>query len=147
MVSVADRLKNLFPTLFLRSPAHAVMSRQYVIFEFTGRRSGRTYRTPIAYVRDGERLLASTDSPWWRNLEADPTVRLRLAGREVAGTATVFTDPAQAAPIIRRLVDTIPSYARLAHVAREGGRVSDDEILRVIADGRVAIAITLEEQR
>lgn len=147
MVSVVDRLKNLFPTLFLRSPAHAVMSRQYMIIEFTGRRSGRTYRTPIAYVRDGGRLLASTDSPWWRNLEADPAVGLRLAGRDVAGTATVFTDPPQAAPIIRQLVDAIPSYARMAGMTRQGGRVSDDEILRAIADGRIAIAITLEEPR
>jgi hypothetical protein len=65
MVRTSDRLKNFFPSLILRSPLHQLMSGKYAIIEFTGRKSGRVYTTPVAYVRDGDRVLLSTDSHWW----------------------------------------------------------------------------------
>jgi deazaflavin-dependent oxidoreductase (nitroreductase family) len=145
MPSTADRLKNLFPTLILRSPFHGILSGRYAIIEFTGRKSGRRYATPIAYVREGDRVLISTDSPWWRNLVGGAPVRLRLRGRTVAGTATAVTDRDEAAAIVRRLVDAIPSYAGPAGMTREGGRVADDEIDRAVARGRIAIRVELED--
>jgi deazaflavin-dependent oxidoreductase (nitroreductase family) len=145
MPSTADRLKNLFPTLILRSPFHGILSGRYAIIEFTGRKSGRRYATPIAYVREGDRVLISTDSPWWRNLVGGAPVRLRLRGRTVAGTATAVTDRDEAAAIVRRLVDAIPSYAGPAGMTREAGRVADDEIDRAVARGRIAIRVELED--
>ena len=74
-------LKNSVPTLVLRSPLHPLMSGRYALLSFTGRRTGRRYTTPVAYTRDGaDRLLLSTDSPWWRNLAGGAPVSLRLAG-------------------------------------------------------------------
>jgi hypothetical protein len=145
MPSTADRLKNLFPSLILRSPFHGLLSGRYAIIEFAGRKSGRQYATPIAYVRDGGRVLLSTDSPWWRNVAGGAPVRLRLRGRTVAGTATAITDPGEAGAIIRRLVDAIPSYAGPAGMTREGDRVDDTEIERAVAGGRVAIQVQLED--
>lgn len=144
MVRAGD-LKNLFPSLILRSPLHPAMSGKYTIIEFTGRKSGRQYATPVAYIREGDRVLLSTDSPWWRNFTDPAPVRLRLRGRTVAGTATAVTDPEAAAAIIRRLVDAIPSYARPAELVKEDGRVSDAEIARGVAEGRVGIEVRLEE--
>jgi hypothetical protein len=46
--------------------------------------------------------------------------------------------------VIRRLVDTIPSYARMAGLARDGGHVSDGEIARDVNDGRVGIEVALD---
>ncbi len=74
MASTAARFANTVPMLILRSPVHRLMSGRYAIIEFTGRKSGRRYATPIAYVRDGDRVLLSTDSPWWRNLKGGATV-------------------------------------------------------------------------
>jgi deazaflavin-dependent oxidoreductase (nitroreductase family) len=145
MVSPIDRGKNLFPSLVLRSPLHALMSGRFMIIEFTGRKSGRRYATPVAYVREGDRLLLSTDSPWWRNLAGGAPVRVRLQGRDMAGTGTAVTDPEAAAVIIRRLVDAIPSYYRPAGLVRDGGRVSDAEIGRAVATGRVGIQVDLEQ--
>lgn len=147
MPSAADRVRNVFPSLILRSPLHPIMSGRYAIIEFTGRKSGRRYATPIAYVRDGDRVLLSTDSPWWRNVAGGAPVRLHLRGRTVPGTATAITDPEEAAAIIRRLLDAIPSYAKPAHLAREDGRVSDAEVARGVAAGRVGIEVVLEGSR
>ena len=63
-----SKLVNTFPTLIMRSPFHAIVSSKYTIIEFTGRKSGRVYRTPVAYLQDGDHVLLSTDSRWYRPL-------------------------------------------------------------------------------
>ena len=138
-----SKLVNTFPTIIMRSPLHAVVSSKYTIIEFTGRKSGKTYRTPVAYVQDGDQVLLSTDSRWYRNLAGGAPVRLLLRGRTVAGRARPVTDADRSAAILRKLVDAIPSYSRPAGLARENGNVSDDEIRRSIAAGRVAIEVDL----
>lgn len=138
-----SKLVNTFPTIIMRSPLHAIVSSKYTIIEFTGRKSGKTYRTPVAYVRDGDQLLLSTDSRWYRNLAGGAPVRLLLRGRTVTGQARPVTDPDRSAAILRKLVDAIPSYSRPAGLAKENGHVSDDEIRRSIAAGRVAIEVDL----
>jgi deazaflavin-dependent oxidoreductase (nitroreductase family) len=135
---------NLVPSVIIRSPFHAIMSSKYAIIEFSGRKSGRTYRTPVAYVRQGDRLLMSTDSPWYRNLSGGAPVRVRLRGRMVGGTADTVTDPERAAAILRQLVDEIPSYSRPAGLTKTDGHVSDSEIARSVAAGRVSIEVQLK---
>jgi len=123
-VSRLSRLANAVPALVLASPLHRLLSGRYALLEFTGRRTGRLYRTPVAYVRDGERVLLSTDSPWWRNVSDRPEVRLRLRGRDV------------------------PGYRRPAGLAVDDGRVSDEELLRAVTrGGRRSIEITLEDSQ
>ena len=139
-----NKLVNAFPSMIIRSPLHAIMSSKYAIIEFKGRKSGRLYRTPVAYVRDGDRILMSTDSPWYRNVAGGAHVRMLVRGRTVEGTADTVTDAGASAAILRQLVDAIPSYSRPAGLAREGGRVSDGEIRRAIDAGRVSIEIKLD---
>lgn len=142
-----NQLANRIPSLILRSPLHRLVSSRYLVIEFTGRTSGRTYRTPVAYVRDGDRLLLSTDSPWWRNFIVPAPIRVWLTGKIVRGTAAVLTDPADSASAIRRLVEAIPSYAGPAELAKDAdGRVSDHEIARGVRDGRVGIRVDLGAQ-
>jgi F420H(2)-dependent quinone reductase len=65
-----------------------MLNSRYLVIEFTGRKTGRIFRTPVAYVADGERVLLSTDSPWWRNFITPAPVRLWPRGRLWQGTAT-----------------------------------------------------------
>ncbi len=139
-----NKFVNAFPSIIIRSPLHGIMSTKYAIIEFRGRKSGRTYRTPVAYVREGDWILMSTDSPWYRNVAGGARVRMLVRGRTVEGTADTVTDADRAATILRKLVDAIPSYSRPAGLAREGGHVSDSEIRRSIAAGRVSIEIKLD---
>jgi deazaflavin-dependent oxidoreductase (nitroreductase family) len=134
---------NLVPSIIIQSPFHALMSSKYAMIEFSGRKTGRTYKTPIAYVRDGNQLLMSTDSPWHRNLAGGAQVRMRLRGHMVKGTADTV-GPDRSAEILRQLVDAIPSYARPAGLTRKDGHVSDSEITRAVAEGRVGIEVKLE---
>jgi deazaflavin-dependent oxidoreductase (nitroreductase family) len=142
-----SRFTNAVPSLVLHSPVHHLMSGRYAVLEFTGRSSGRTFRTPIAYVQDGSRVLMSTDSPWWRNLVQRTHVRLRLRGHDVAGTARLVDDPAEAVEILGQLVRRVPGYARPAGLTTTGGEVPVRELQRAVAAGRRSIEVRLEDAR
>ncbi len=136
---------NAMPMLVLNSPLHALMSSRYAVLEFTGRKSGRTFRTPIAYTREGERILITTDSNWWKNLDGGRPVRLRVRGKKVTGSPRLVTDPDEAARMLGLLTERIPSYARMAGIERHEGRVSPEELERAVTSGgRRAFEITIE---
>ena len=70
----------------------------FAIVTHTGRRSGRTYRTPVNVFRDGERYLFAltygTESDWVRNVLAADRCAIRTRRRNVELVAPErFTDP------------------------------------------------------
>jgi F420H(2)-dependent quinone reductase len=136
------RVMNALPTIVLRSPLHPLMSSRYLVLTFTGRATGREYSTPVAYVWQGERLVISTDSPWWRNVSDGRSVTMLLRGRTYPGLAARIHDPDQAAAGLRLLVDRIPGHAT-ADLDRARGAVDDAEIARAVAGDRAVIGIDL----
>jgi F420H(2)-dependent quinone reductase len=95
-LSVRNRVINPLVRALLRSPAHRVMSRGVLLLTYTGRRSGRRHTLPVQYARTDQGLIlwpAHHDRKrWWRNLQPPAPVQLRLAGRELHGTAQVLVD-------------------------------------------------------
>jgi hypothetical protein len=73
----------------LRSPLHRVMSQQLLLMTFTGRRSGKTFTTPMSYVQEGETLWLKIGYSWWKNLRDEAPVRVLLRGKTRLGTAEV----------------------------------------------------------
>jgi hypothetical protein len=69
-----------------------LMSRRFTIVTYTGRRSGRTFSTPVGYRRAGSTVTISVSLPerktWWRNFTGDGgPVSLHLDGADHAGHA------------------------------------------------------------
>jgi deazaflavin-dependent oxidoreductase (nitroreductase family) len=65
-----------------------------VLLTTTGRRSGRRITVPMMFHRDGDRILviasnqgAPKDPEWYRNLVANPRVKVELANETFDGTA------------------------------------------------------------
>ena len=143
-MGLASRLANLVPTLVLRSPLHPLMSSRYAVLTFRGRRSGKTYHTPVGYCRSGDYVMITTDSPWWRNLAGGQPVTLRLRGRDFSARAYPVDEEQQAVAVLRRLVEAMPSYAKFAHLKKEEGTIPESEFRRVLREGRVAIMIHLD---
>ena len=54
----------------LGSPLHRLMSRNAVLLEFKGRKSGKTYTTPVSYRAVNGHLHCFTEktNKWWHNL-------------------------------------------------------------------------------
>ncbi|MFC7327351.1 nitroreductase family deazaflavin-dependent oxidoreductase [Marinactinospora rubrisoli] len=76
---------------------HDWRGAQVLILTTTGRRTGKQHSTPLIYGRDGENytvvasLGGAPDHPqWYKNLVADPTVRVQVK-------ADVFTAEARTA--------------------------------------------------
>lgn len=89
----------------LRSPLHWPWSRWFTVLEWTGRRSGRRYSTPVAYLLRGEEVWLTTGDAWWRNLRSNPLTQVWLAGKQVTGDATLVTD-------LQESVQPIPRCSR-----------------------------------
>lgn len=71
----------------LRSPVHTMVSKSILLITFTGRKSGKTYTTPVSYSQSGDQVYVFTHANWWVNLRSGAPVTLRIRGREFQGLA------------------------------------------------------------
>ncbi len=71
----------------LRSPMHGMVSKTMLLITFTGRKSGKTYTTPVDYSQDGDQVTIFTHANWWKNLIGGAPVALRMRGRDLQGIA------------------------------------------------------------
>jgi deazaflavin-dependent oxidoreductase (nitroreductase family) len=70
-----------------------------VLLTHRGRRSGRTFTTPLLYVEDGPDLVVAASNggidaepQWWLNMQADPHGEVEVRGRRRPVTASVVDD-------------------------------------------------------
>ncbi|HEY2450216.1 MAG TPA: nitroreductase/quinone reductase family protein [Mycobacterium sp.] len=75
----------------------ARLRRSVTMITYTGRRSGQTFTTPVAYRRRGENIDIDANLPdaktWWRNFLGDGApISLTLDGAERAGHAVAHRD-------------------------------------------------------
>lgn len=98
MANTTMRLVNSMTKALLKSPLHGILSGGVMLITFTGRKSGKTYTTPVEYQRDGDTVIFFTQKErvWWKNLRGGAPVTLRLRGKDLTGTATPDEDLSQA---------------------------------------------------
>lgn len=80
----------------LRSPVHGMVSKFTLLISFTGRKSGKTYTTPVSYTQNGDQVTVFTHANWWKNLRGGVPVTLRMQGRDVRGIAEPIAEDKQA---------------------------------------------------
>ncbi len=131
--------------LILRSPLHGLISKRLLLLEFTGRKSGRPYRLPIAYVRRGETLLLGTESRWKANLRGGARVGVILGGRHRAGMAAVIDDASGMADPLAEMIRAAPQYGKIVAVRLDlSGHPHPDDLERARQRGSVVIRIELD---
>lgn len=70
-----------------------LVRRGMIEIRYVGRRSGKTFHTPVAYRRAGQDIVISVAMPdkksWWRNFlgEGAPITFVGLDGRDRSGHA------------------------------------------------------------
>lgn len=73
------------------------MGKALLLLRYRGRRSGRTFTTPVGYVREGDRVVMVTSPTykWWPNLVGGADVELRLpeGWRSGRGEVVLPDDP------------------------------------------------------
>ena len=93
-----NSLGNIFMPALLRSPLHFLASGSIMLISFTGRKSGKSYTTPVQYLRENDIVTVFTrrDRVWWKNLRGGAPVSLHLRGREIQGVAEPVAEDKQA---------------------------------------------------
>lgn len=139
------RVMNKVPAAVLRSPLHRTMSSKYLLLSFTGRRSGRSYTTPVAYLSEGDAFLMTTDSSWWKNLrgedEGGARVTVRVKGREYEGVGEAVTDETEVVRVLGRFLKVQPGYGKFVGLKRGAGGRVDPSKLQEAARGRVLVRV------
>ncbi|MDY6995073.1 MAG: hypothetical protein SW019_00660 [Actinomycetota bacterium] len=76
----------------------ALVRRSMVLIRYSGRRSGRTFQTPVNYRRTGDevviRVMAPDSKTWWRNFtgEGGSITLVALDGADRTGHAVADRD-------------------------------------------------------
>lgn len=129
----------------LRSPLHGRLGEHLALLSFTGRRSGTTYTTPVAYAQTDDTLLLGTASGWSRNLVGGAPVRVRLRGQERAGRAEVIADEGGMTDAYRTMLTLAPGFRRALAVRLDpSGEPNRDDVARNRAQGHVVVRVVLD---
>ena len=128
----------------LRSPVHGMVSNTVLLITFTGRKSGKTYTTPVDYSQDGDQVTIFTHADWWKNLRSSAPVILRIRGRELQGLAEPVAEDKQvvAAGLMAHL-RKVPSDAKYYGVTFDDGKNPKAEEVEKAAQSVVMIRVRL----
>jgi deazaflavin-dependent oxidoreductase (nitroreductase family) len=97
----------------LRSPLHGMVSNSVMLITFTGRKSGKTYTTPVSYSQHDDQVYAFSHADWWKNLRGGAPVILRIRGRDLQGLPEPIVEDKQAiAAGLAAHLRKVPSDAR-----------------------------------
>ena len=102
----------------LRSPLHGMLSKNTMLIAYTGRKTGKSFVTPVNYLRmdeDGAGVLYTTsyrERIWWRNLRGGAAVTLTLRRKNVPAQAIAIEDELEVTKVLVRYLQQAPGLAR-----------------------------------
>jgi deazaflavin-dependent oxidoreductase (nitroreductase family) len=87
-----------------------------LLLEHRGRKSGKTFASPLVYVNDGDDVIivasmgGRDENPqWYHNLIADPDVHIEI-GRDRRPVRAVLADPEEKARLWPKLIDAYADF-------------------------------------
>jgi deazaflavin-dependent oxidoreductase (nitroreductase family) len=129
----------------LRSPLHHLMSSSTMLTTFSGRKSGKTYTTPVNYVRDDHTLLVVSpkDRLWWRNLRGGAPVTVCVRAQTLQGVGRAFEGvKAVKEGGLLTLLRKVPAYRRYWGVQLDrNGQPTDPQDLLQVAQTNPSVRI------
>ena len=126
---------NHFTRPLLSLPFGTPISKRLMLIELTGRKSGRVYKQPVSYVRDGDTLLTPGGGNWKLNLREDKANRLHLNGKWVPALPELVRDPKTVTELLERMHAASPGSARWIPVLRADGSVDQAKLGPALAHG------------
>ena len=112
------RVVNVPMRLVLGLPVATPLGRNLMLAFIVGRKTGRLYRQPVSYVRDGDALLTPGGGKWKLNLVTGTPVRLRLRGRDISATPELVSDVGEVGSLLQTMAAGNPAAARFVGIQR-----------------------------
>lgn len=133
------------PQFFYAIGLGPVYGRLVLLLTTTGRKSGLARVTPLQYEEiDGSIYIASargTKADWYRNIVANPNVKIRVKARQFDGAAEPFTDPQCIADFLEYRLKKHPRMIGFI-MSREGVSKNPDRAeLEKHAEGKAMVII------
>ena len=130
------RVINVPMRRILGLPVPTPLGRNLMLAFVTGRKSGKTYRQPVSYVRDGDALLTPGGGKWKLNLVDGKPVRLRLRGRDISATPELVSDIDEVGRLLQTMAAGNPAAARFVGIQRDAdGRFDRAGLERAVQYG------------
>ncbi|HEY2508827.1 MAG TPA: nitroreductase/quinone reductase family protein [Streptosporangiaceae bacterium] len=118
MQARAFRVINVPMRAMLGLPFGTPAGRNLMLAYVIGRKTGKTYRQPVSYVRDGDTLLTPGGGKWKLNLVSDVPVRLRVRGKDLTATPELIGDPSEVDRLLGVLLAGNPRAAGFIGIPR-----------------------------
>lgn len=133
--------------LTLRSPLHFMFSSSLMLITFSGRKSGKLFTTPVRYMRVGNKVSCFTakTNQWWRNVQANPQIVLRVAGKNYECEASIVTDESERiAAAIRNLLVSFPNDAPYYEIELQADKTPVEKDLLRASENTVLVEAELK---
>lgn len=129
----------------ISSPLHFMVSKNMMLMTYTGRKSGKSYTTPMNYLAMNGALYTNSyrDRVWWRNLRGGAEVTLHLRGEEVPAQAEVIEDQFDVAEALQQYLETAPQLAKYMDVKLDEAGNPDSEDIARLAQEMVVVRTEL----
>jgi hypothetical protein len=132
----AFKIVNVPMRLVLGLPVPTPLGRNLMLAFIIGRKSGRIYRQPVSYVRDGEVLLTPGGGKWKLNLVSGTPVRIRLRGKDISATPELVSDVDEVGGLLQTMAAGNPAAARFVGIRRgPDGHFDRDGVARAVQYG------------
>jgi hypothetical protein len=121
--------------LLLRLPFATPLSSQLMLLSLRGRKSGKMYRQPVSFVRDGDTLLTPGGGRWKLNLRERECVRIRLGGRDRLGRPEFVRNLDEVEALLRAMMRLNPRITSFVPVAGPGGQIDRQQLENAVRYG------------
>jgi F420H(2)-dependent quinone reductase len=128
------RAVNIPMRALLALPFPTPPGRSLMLLSLRGRKTGRTYRQPVSYVRDGGTLLTPGGGRWKRNLVPGAPVTIRLRGTDIQARPEILGDPAEVDRLLGLMAEGNPMVKRFVGVPQGEDGHFDSDRLRIAVD-------------
>jgi len=114
----AFRIINVPMRAVLGLPVGTPLGGSLMLAFIIGRKSGKTYRQPLSYVRDGDVLLTPGGGKWKLNLKPGVPVRIRLRGKDITATPELVGDAEEIGKLLVVMAAANPRSASFIEIPR-----------------------------
>jgi hypothetical protein len=112
------RVLNVPMRAVLGLPFATPLSGRLMLVYLTGRKTGKSYRQPVSYVRDGTVLLTPGGGNWKLNLADGRPERIRLRGKDVLARPEVVSDADQIERLLAVMTAANPMVGRFVAIPK-----------------------------
>jgi hypothetical protein len=144
----AFRVLNVPMRAALSLPFRTPLNGRLMLVFLTGRKTGKSYRQPVSYVRDGEALLTPGGGNWKLNLADGRPERIRLRGRDVLARPEIISDPDEVEKLLGIIAAGSAAASRFVAIPKgPDGRLDRDRLEAALRYGFRIIRWHLDSSR